>query len=75
MKNTINDGWRKRLAVQLAAQLPERPEDAQAVIDYLGEILRDFISKPGRPSPKLVDLNQIASSLRAKTTGNPDGSP
>lgn len=71
-----NDGWRKRLAVQLAAQLPERPEDARAVIEYLSEILRDFISRPREAGgPKVIEMDQIAASRRASSTGNPDGSP
>lgn len=69
-----NDGWRKRLAVQLAAQLPEKPEDARVVIEYLSEILRDFIAKP-RPGLRLVEADQIAPSLRANSTGKPEGSP
>lgn len=69
-----NDGWRKRLAIQLAAQLPEKQEDARVVIEYLSEILRDFIAKP-KAGLHLVEMDQIAPSLRANSTGKPEGSP
>lgn len=68
------DAWRKRLAVQLAAQLPEKPEDARVVIEYLNELLRDFLSTP-RHGLRLVDGDQMAPSLRANSTGKPEGSP
>ena len=69
-----NDGWRKRLAVQLAAQLPEKPEDARVVIEYLSDILRDFLTTP-KGGLRLVETDQIAPSLRASSTGKPEGSP
>ena len=37
--------WTKRLAIQIAAQLPENPRDALEVLDYA----RDLVMEAKRP--------------------------
>jgi hypothetical protein len=39
-----HDAYLKRQAVQLAAQLPEKPQDALAVIAYMERVVRDFLA-------------------------------
>jgi len=34
MAQNHTEAWRKRHALQIAAQLPENPEDAEAVLNY-----------------------------------------
>jgi hypothetical protein len=40
-----SETWRKRQAVQIAAQLPENPADAHAVLDYAKELLDTFLAE------------------------------
>lgn len=42
----MQDGWQRRLAAHLASQLPEEPEDAKAVIEYLRRIAEGFLFEP-----------------------------
>jgi hypothetical protein len=37
------DHWHRRQALQLAAQLPERPADARRVIAHLARLQHDFL--------------------------------
>ncbi len=40
----MNDGnWRRRHAIQIAAQLPENPDDALAVLDYARQLVEGFL--------------------------------
>lgn len=41
--------WRRRHAIQIAAQLPENPKDAVAVLEYARELVDVFLAKP-KPS-------------------------
>jgi hypothetical protein len=38
-----NQLWMKRLAIQLAGQLPENKDDALRVLAYTGKLVREFI--------------------------------
>lgn len=38
-----HDAFLKRQAVQLAAQLPEKPQDALAVIGYMKRVVEEFL--------------------------------
>lgn len=40
--------WRRRMAIQLVAQLPDNREDALAVLSYAKDIISDFIYQPAR---------------------------
>lgn len=39
--------WQKRQAIQIAAQLPDNPRDALAVLEYAKEIVDKFLSPNG----------------------------
>ncbi len=39
---TDEDGWKRRLALQLASELPEKPADALAVIGLMEELVKAF---------------------------------
>ena len=42
-----DDGWKRRLAIQIAAQLPERPADALAVLALAEELVKSFLMHGG----------------------------
>ena len=42
-----DDGWQRRLALQLAAQLPEKPADALAVLALTEELVKAFLMPGG----------------------------
>lgn len=41
--------WRRRHAIQIAAQLPEDPNDALAVLDYARQLVEGFLLGEGPP--------------------------
>lgn len=47
-----NDGWRRRQAVQLAAQLPEGRADALAVLEYMRQIAESHLFPPEESYPQ-----------------------
>lgn len=79
-------GWRKRLAIQLAAQLPEGTEDALVVLGYAQELVTEFLASGGDGYPQkksVVDQRRpltvvsesISPSLRAISSGSPSALP
>ncbi len=44
MAQNHTEAWRKRHALQIAAQLPENPEDAEAVLNYTRDLLTSFMN-------------------------------
>jgi hypothetical protein len=45
MSQSHTEAWRKRHALQIAAQLPENQEDAEAVLNYTRELLIGFMKE------------------------------
>ena len=80
-----SEGWKKRIAVQLTAQLPEGREDAMAVIEYMRELVTGFLCTDHESYPQQDRVNQrpalavltssTAPSLRANSNGSPSGFP
>jgi hypothetical protein len=56
-------GAYKRHAIQLAAQLPERQEDARIVLKYMTELVEGFLApdQPRRPAFVVVDGGALAA--------------
>ena len=57
MTRAEKDAWHRRHAVMVAAQLPERREDALAVLRLASQLVTDFLTDPdpGRnPVPVIV---------------------
>jgi hypothetical protein len=51
------ENWHHRHAVMLASQLPERTEDALAVLRLATELVTDFLAEPEaapKPAPVVV---------------------
>lgn len=46
-RGELDDGWKRRLAVQLAAQLPEKPADALAVLALAETLVKTFLAPGG----------------------------
>ena len=42
-----DDGWKRRLAIQIAAQLPEDTVEALAVLSLVQVLVTKFLSGPG----------------------------
>jgi len=83
--NEKNNTWRRRLAVQIAAQLPEDRDDALAVLRYSQELILNFMH-PGdstfpqdsrRAQPCVLELVKPSSapSLLASSSGSPSALP
>ena len=57
--------WLKRHAIQIAAQLPENPKDAVAVLEYVKEIVDKFLSseceQSGRRTGPVLSFFQSGS--------------
>lgn len=81
----MSTSWQRRLAVQLAAQLPEEKNDAMAVIEHLKRIASGFLFAEGESNPQGTMVNHRpvfevlegsgSSSLRASANGKPSGLP
>lgn len=60
MKDT---GWQRRVAIQIAAQLPENADDALMVLHLAVELVETFLKKdqPRMPA-ELIDFSAASSS-------------
>lgn len=59
------DNWHRRHAIQIAAQLPERPEDALLVLELARELIEGFL---GGQEPRARDLG--AAVIRFPASSN-----
>jgi hypothetical protein len=50
-KLQITEAWHRRHAIQIAAALPETPEDALIVLELARELVESFLYAPQRPEP------------------------
>jgi hypothetical protein len=46
-RTKLEEAALKRLAIQIAAQLPEVEEDALAVLEHAKTLVRSFLGRPG----------------------------
>jgi hypothetical protein len=58
MTMTRDERWKRRQAVQLAAQLPDDPADAIEVLRYAQEFVETFLADGGKPEGRTVRLVQ-----------------
>ena len=78
-----SDAYLKRQAMQLAAQLPEKAEDAHLVIVYLQQLVENFVFRHeatgASPGHEVFDfrpeVGPSSPSRRAKSTGKPSERP
>ena len=73
------EDWRRRHAIQIAAQLPEKPEDALVVLDLCRELVEGFLA-PQRPPEALVRAvlpfaGSNSLNRGAKSTDSPPDAP
>jgi hypothetical protein len=52
MAGDHSEAWRKRHALQIAAQLPDNVFDAEAILDYARELLDSFMRDRERTAPQ-----------------------
>jgi hypothetical protein len=48
----------RRLAIQIATQLPDDPEDIRQVLDYVYEIARCYLAVPRERTNNVISLTQ-----------------
>lgn len=47
---SADDAWHRRLALQIAVQLPEKPQEALIVLRYTEMLVRSFLTEPAKPA-------------------------
>lgn len=51
------DTWLRRHAIQIAAQLPENPDDALRVLEFTKQLVEDFLkSQPALDRPLAAEV-------------------
>lgn len=75
----MQDGWQRRHAVQIVAQLPEHTEDAVRVLELARELVEGFLAGTGHrlrvlPSADVVAFSAASSSVLS-TPGIPSTLP
>lgn len=80
-----SDAWRKRLALQVAQQLPDDTEDAIAVLSYAIELVNGFLAVSDKNCPqdsgvahaRVVELplSPKAPNRFASSSGSPAALP
>ena len=50
-KDSLPTQWHRRLALQLATQLPENQNDAEIVLDLTRQLVVDFLNGDRPPAP------------------------
>ena len=66
-----NDNWRRRHAIQIAAQLPEDSKDALRVLELARELVEGFLQNSQRAAlAEVVDFTGAATALRASANSN-----
>lgn len=76
-------GWHRRQALQIASQLPDNPDDAWAILEIVGDLVRFFAGPDPKPPDGGDDDHAVLrfpggpSSPRrwAKSTERPPGRP
>ena len=70
----MDDSAKRRLAIQLATQLPSDAKDARAVIAALSDLLENWLYLEDRPR-RFLDGETGCSSNVINLIGTPDISP
>lgn len=65
-----SDAWHRRHAVQIAAALPETPEDALLVLELARQLVVGFLAGPPRPELALDRERGFVVSLSSATKGS-----
>jgi hypothetical protein len=75
----MQDAWQRRHAIQIVAQLPEKTDDALAVLEFAKELVEGFLAGPGYRL-RVVASGEVmafsaASSSALSVPGNPSALP
>ncbi|MCU1293061.1 MAG: hypothetical protein JWP08_1911 [Bryobacterales bacterium] len=60
------ESWHRRHAVQIAAQLPENPEDALIVLDLAKSLVEGFLKDQPRPLERDADIVAFPASANSR---------
>ena len=61
----VEADWRRRHALNLAGQLPEKPEDALAILDLMRELVVGFL-QAGVPEPAQAPPAPVITLVRER---------
>lgn len=75
----MQEGWQRRHAIQIVAQLPENTADALLVLEFAKELVERFLA-PGDQRLRLVSSADVtafpaASNSALSVPGSPSGLP
>lgn len=65
----ISEAWHRRQAIQIAAALPETPEDALIVLELAKQLVTGFLAAPQRAAEPLERERGVVVSLSSATNG------
>jgi hypothetical protein len=60
----VSELWLRRQAMQIAAQLPENPEEALLILEYASEVVNLFLrphSEPGKPQGEVLPFRVVSA--------------
>jgi hypothetical protein len=60
------EAWHRRHAIQIAAALPETPEDALIVLEFARELVERFLNAPPEPPSGARERGDVVPIQRGK---------
>lgn len=67
-------GWHRRAAIQLAAQLPEDIEDALTVLKLTNDLVRQFLADGSQRQPAVLSADLVTFPASSSSRCNANGS-
>lgn len=63
-----DNGWKRRQAVQIVSQLPERPEDALEVLELAKQLVQSFLmeNQPTLVLDRGADIRAFPASANSR---------
>jgi hypothetical protein len=75
MGQRMQNAWQRRHAVQIVAQLPEKTDDALAVLELARELVEGFLAGPGYRLRVVTAGDVMAFSAASSSALSVPGSP
>lgn len=69
------EAWKRRQALQIVAQLPDKPADALRVLELAKELVEGFLSERPQPRLRAVGASDILALASSSSSLNLPGSP
>ena len=71
----MQDAWQRRHAIQIVAQLPEKTDDALAVLEFARELVEGFLAGSGHRLRVVTSGEVMAFSAASNSALSVPGSP